>query len=406
MTAARSVSRQWLATLYAAVVSMLLTFLLGRVFGPETFGRYSYIITIASLFAILQDGGFRTLLFRELTSPSLPTAVEKLFPIALGHVLAVTGFGVLIVTVLPLPDPVPTGLAVLAFGLGTVTRFISSHLRGQGKFSREAGWSVLVRTITAVGILASLYGFSPKVEWVLAGWVSGYLLSLVFQPYCPLGKISLVKPDPRIYKSLTALVIIDIATLIYFKIDIVMLRHLGPSLQQVGFYAADSRILEGIIFLLLPFANVFFREMRLRSKDPPRLVRFTNRLIGAACLTALIIVPAGLILGEGVLVLCFGEDYRAAAELLHWLFLALAFMIPNLVLTQGALAIDRENYYAAGACAAALLNITLNLFLIPALGAKGAALGTLITEGFLSIFIAAGILSWVAKQGKPKIEPR
>ena len=70
MTLAKSFSIQWLASAYGAAVSVLLTFLFARLLGPEIFGKYNYLLTLASLYAILQDGGFRTLIFRELTSPT------------------------------------------------------------------------------------------------------------------------------------------------------------------------------------------------------------------------------------------------------------------------------------------------------------------------------------------------
>ena len=101
---------------------------------------------------------------------------------------------------------------------------------------------------------------------------------------------------------------------------------------------------------------------------------------------------------NNIILLCFGSDYQQGAELLYWLFLALFFMTPNLVLTQGALAINRENYYALGACGAALLNISLNYFLIPVYGAKGAAFGTIATEAFLLVFMGYGIYSWCLKR--------
>jgi O-antigen/teichoic acid export membrane protein len=72
-------------------------------------------------------------------------------------------------------------------------------------------------------------------------------------------------------------------------------------------------------------------------------------------------------------------------------------MIPNLVLTQATLAIDREYFYAKVTCAAALTNIGLNLYLIPAMGAKGAAIGTVSTEMLLMLFIGGGIISWRRK---------
>ena len=75
-------------------------------------------------------------------------------------------------------------------------------------------------------------------------------------------------------------------------------------------------------------------------------------------------------------------------------------MIPNIVLTQASLAINRENHYALGAIGAALLNIALNFYLIPIYGPKGAAIGTIFTEAFLLVFIGSGIVSWYLKRGK------
>ena len=69
-------------------------------------------------------------------------------------------------------------------------------------------------------------------------------------------------------------------------------------------------------------------------------------------------------------------------------------MIPNLVLTQATLAINREIFYAKINCVAALANIGLNFYLIPVMGAKGAAIGTIITEGLVMILIGGGIFLW------------
>ena len=72
-------------------------------------------------------------------------------------------------------------------------------------------------------------------------------------------------------------------------------------------------------------------------------------------------------------------------------------MIPNLVLTQGTLAIDQEHYYAKVTCAAALANIGLNLYFIPSMGPQGAAIGTIATEFLLLISIGVGIIRWRRK---------
>ena len=116
-----------------------------------------------------------------------------------------------------------------------------------------------------------------------------------------------------------------------------------------------------------------------------------------SCLSPFLIVPAGWFWSEEILHFCFGAGFKSASSILDLLLISFFFMIPNLVLTQGTLAIDREHYYAKITCVAALVNIGLNLYLIPTLGAEGAAFGTIATEGLLMILIGAGIIRWRRK---------
>jgi O-antigen/teichoic acid export membrane protein len=241
---------------------------------------------------------------------------------------------------------------------------------------------------------------SFQLRWIFIGWITGFLVAIFFQRLIALKNIVLIKPDTQIYRSIAALLTIEIATLIYFKIDIVMLRHLGESLSEVGFYAAASRILEGVISILLPLASVFFRELRLKANDPKNFIRLTMKLIFYAGGLTLVIVPLGILLGDDIIKLCFGSDYQPGSPVITWLLISLFFMIPNIVLTQAALAINWENHYALCAISAALLNIALNYWLIPMYGPTGAAFGTLITEAFLMIFIGSGIASWYLKERK------
>ncbi len=81
---------QTAASLWVAVVSMVLVFALGRLLGPERFGEYNYVLTLASLIAILQDGGFKTLLQRESAHRSMDLDAGGLTRYALGHILWVS----------------------------------------------------------------------------------------------------------------------------------------------------------------------------------------------------------------------------------------------------------------------------------------------------------------------------
>ncbi len=397
MTLAKSFSAQWIASAYGAAISILLTFLYGRLLGPEAFGNLNYLLTLASLYAILQDGGFRTLIFRELTSPTFQKIKDQLVFISLGHNILVTIFGVVLFLVLPFKDNSLLVLAIISFGLVTTTTFFSSQLKGEGQFATEAKWRVTTRTIGALGVLIFIYIFSPTIHWIIGGTIVGYSIALTLRPKICKIKIFFQKLDPVIYKSLTSLLIIDIATLIYFKIDIVMLRHLGSGLEEVGFYSAGLRIIEGLIFIHLPFATVLFREMRMRTKHPSDFIPYILKLTSFSVFFPVVIIPIGWFFSEEIIRLCYGVDFISASPLLNLLLVSIIFMAPNLILTQATLAIDREYFYAKITCVAALINIGLNLSLIPSMGAKGAAIGTIVTEGIVMILIGGGIILWRKK---------
>ena len=44
----KGLGSQWLATGYVGLISMLLTFLYGRMLGPENFGEFSYFLTLGA----------------------------------------------------------------------------------------------------------------------------------------------------------------------------------------------------------------------------------------------------------------------------------------------------------------------------------------------------------------------
>ena len=397
MTLAKSFGIQWLASAYGAIVSILLTFLFGRLLGPEVFGNYSYLLTLGSLYAIIQDGGFRTLIFRELTSPTFQQIKVSLVSLSLGHNILVTTTGVLILLALPLNDRFLLILAIISFGLVTTSTFFSSQLKGQGQFAEEAQWRVTTRTLGALSVLFFIFIFAPTIELILGGTIVGYGIALALRPRTCKLKVFFQKLDPVVYKSLASLLIIDIATLIYFKIDIVMLRHLGSGLEEVGYYAAGSRLIEGLIFMHLPFATVLFREMRTRASYPKKFTPYILKLFLLGSFSPIVIVPIGWFFSKEILRICYGTDFVGAFPLLNLLLISFFIMIPNLVLTQATLAIDREYFYAKITCVAAVTNICLNLYLIPAMGAKGAAIGTASTEVLLMLLIGSGILSWRRK---------
>jgi len=183
---------------------------------------------------------------------------------------------------------------------------------------------------------------------------------------------------------------INAATTVYYRCDILLLeRFLGPA--SVGHYAAAYRFLDGIILLAAPLSIIWFRRLRM-VREERRVFWVQIGWMSTVMIAASIcIVVAGSLFSREIMALTYGFEYADSAHLLPWLLGALIFLLPNGILTQAAIARNRERVYAVAAGAGAVLNIGLNLFLIPGFGALGAAWATIATEAFLMIALLAGL---------------
>lgn len=393
----RSLAGQWTATLYCAVLSTILSFALGRVLGPEAFGGYTYVLTAASLFAILQDGGFATLIFRETARPTpgfQPAAPLK--NLALGHLVLVTGLGLACILILPLDRKAALFLAVGYYGLFGAANYLSALLKGQGLFQEEARWRAVSRTGTALAVGLVLLLPEPTLAGLFAAWVAGQAAALAL----PLAAPIRVTPRPSLnrplYASCGSFLLISAATTIYFKSDIILLTQLTGNSEQVGQYAAAYRLIEAATLFCTPLTHIFFRMLRVNLNQPGTFRRSFRIMLSTMIVLGLAGTVLAVWLGPPIIRLAFGTQYGQAEALCPWLMGCLAFLLPNAVLTQALVALGREGYYARLTVATAVANIVFNLVLIPFLGARGSALATVATEALL----AAGLLLGYRGRGR------
>jgi O-antigen/teichoic acid export membrane protein len=385
---------QWFATLYVAVVSAALVIILGRVLGPEGFGIYSYALAIAAIWANVQEGGFRPLVFRETTepTPALARLAGRLCNLAVGHVLMTTGVGLALLALLPLEHKFVLLAALLCLGFSAIGHYVSARLKGENRFIKEAQWAALGRTATVIGIAIALFVGGVTPAMVFVGWGLAQAVVLLL----PVARPCRVRPewhfDPDLYRALGAFLTVQAATAVYFQIDIALITHLTGDAVQTGHYAAAYRVLEGLTVLSTPLAHIAFRYLRLRWARNKGFMSLLGAFLLGAFAVAALAVAGGLWLGPELIRVAFGEKFAISADYLPWLLTALVFLLPNYILSQAAIAMNAEGGYALSAAVGAALNILLNLWLIPIYGPIGAAWATIATEGMLTIALCVLVL--------------
>ncbi|PKN05876.1 MAG: polysaccharide biosynthesis protein, partial [Deltaproteobacteria bacterium HGW-Deltaproteobacteria-7] len=358
---------------------------------------FLYIQAIASIFAIIQDGGFQAILFREKVAPSEKTGLTAVTLVSgyFSYVTLVTLLGLTVVLLSPATFKTGFILAFIYLALRSITNMVSALLKGQGSFTREALWRFQVYTFLALPVLILIWFTPPSPEKVFMAFIIGLLLLLTTKngrEFISRPKLTLI--PWRIWKTCLAFIVISGATMIYFKSGIIMLKHLQPDLALVGHYGAAFQVLEGVIVLATPVVHLLFRYMRLSWQDPETFSkRFGKSIIGVIAV-ALLITVAGILFAPGVIIIIYGKAYSPAADILPLLLLALLFLLPNFILTQGLIALNGERYYAMAASLCAIFNVGINFFLIPRYLAKGAAISSVATEVLLTLFLGGWFIRW------------
>jgi O-antigen/teichoic acid export membrane protein len=171
-----------------------------------------------------------------------------------------------------------------------------------------------------------------------------------------------------------------IATTVYYRADILILSHMRVP-AEVGLYGAASKVLDLTQALALACAGALL----------PRLARMANTRRASGTVATLILsgtVPFATLLfilhGQFVRAV-FGNAYVDAAPLLALLAPVIVPLTLNMFALVFLAAHDGMRAAALAFAAASALNICLNVLLVPAHGAAGAATAKLVSESMLAI---------------------
>jgi len=177
-----------------------------------------------------------------------------------------------------------------------------------------------------------------------------------------------------------------IASHFNFKAGIYLCAYfLTPA--EVAFYAIGARLAEQMMQLPQSLGLAMFP--RLAGSTPERI----HAMTAAACRQTLAVTSAMAVvltlLGRFAIVTLYGADYEPAAVPLVFIAWGIVMMSVYVLLSRDFTARDRQIVNITAAYIALIGNVSLNLWLIPAIGIRGAAIGTACS------YSAAAILLYV-----------
>jgi len=176
------------------------------------------------------------------------------------------------------------------------------------------------------------------------------------------------------------------------RADLLMIQYMLGA-EQTGFYAVAVGIADLLYLLPVIFGTVLFPRLTGMKTDDDRWV-YTRQV--AQWIALIMVVVAGLVAfcGAPLIRLLYGRMFIPAVPALIWLMPGIIFLSINTILMNYFASIGMPLITVYSPCAAAVLNIGLNVKLIPIWGIVGASIASVAAYGMMLV----ASLIYIAKQ--------
>jgi len=380
-------------------LAFVVTIWLARYLGPEQFGLLNFAMAFVALFGAIATVGLNSVVVRDLVKFPEKTSSILSTSISLQILGGLITFSLIVLAIhfLKPEDALARAIAII-LGLSMVVKFSETikywyESQVQSKFVVWAESAVLV-LFAAIKILLILQQ-APLISFAWAIFAETVVLAIVLIILYSIQSKTSKKWQPQLCQAKTLLreswplILSGLSVMVYMRIDQVMLGQMLNN-EAVGIYSVAVKISEMWYFVPIAIvASVYPAIISSKEKSESlyqqRMQNLYDLMVYISVFVALIVTFSA----DWIVISLFGDAYSESGFVLAvhiWigLFVSLGvasskwFLLENL----SKLIFYRTLY-------GALLNVLLNLLLIPSFGIKGCLIATLISYSFAALWFDA-----------------
>lgn len=400
-TLAKNVSFLTLAEIIIKIILFFWTIFLARFLGASIFGQYNFVNSFIVLFSVLPDLGVSLVLIREISQNKKRAPWYLGNTVILNFFLSLLSFFLIlaIVSFLKYPFEIKFALILAAFTLG-VTTLRTTGIVLFNAFERMdlvAFFSCFnTAFLVGFGFLGLLWekGILGLFSGILLGTViSGFFAWLVVVKRFVVPKIHFDFPLVRhLITEGWPLGLAGFFSLFYTRIDRLILSSM-LNYQAVGWYSAALVLPASAIQLFnAPLMVATFPLLsRLFLRDKQSFLKTIRNLCLVILAWSLPFTALTTIFAKQIVFLFYGISYQNSIAILKIVVWYVMFASLSAIFYKILIVIKKQKLYLLISFLGALVNLGLNLFLIPKLGYFGAAWAMVITQ-IIVCFLYVGVV--------------
>ena len=395
-TIAKNTGALTLMHIVTMALGLIFTVSLARCFGDIAFGKYSFALAFTALFAVFMDLGFNQLTIREVARDK--TLAKKY----MGNVLIIklflslVFFALIVAAVNLMHYPSDTKMIVYIFGASTVLTSFGGLFRAVFHAFEKMEYDSLlaiIEKILIVSIGLTLLSLGYNLIQVVSVYLIGGIVNVVLSSMVTVKKFT--KPEFEVdfafwktsIRNAIPFGLTAIFVIIYVRIDTVMLSMMVGD-APVGWYNAAVTLILGLTFIPGVFLGAVFPVFsKFYTSSIDSLKNAYEKAFKYLFIILFPIAIGTTLLADKFILVVYGEQFIhsiIALQILIWWNVLGAL---NWLLGTVLLSINKQKLFAVSTGIGAILNVVLNLFLIPIMSYVGASITTIITEIILFVLL-------------------
>src|SRR5660398_268138 len=350
------------ADIFTRLMRFALAIVIARTLGPAGYGIYAFAFSFAEVYGVISDFGMSNLIIRDTSREKkyLARYVGNILFVESALSVVAYGFLFLLVGLMDLPQEkaVIVYIAVLAYMLTALAQIVRETFKAHEKMEYDAVLNIIQQSVTVVLGITVLY-FGYGLNALALAFVIGSLVNLAGS--LALASKRFTRPKFRLRrrfltylaKEVPSFGLIVFFTLIYYKISTLLPAFMGALFPVISTLHISSRDLTRTIY------NESFRYMLILG---------------------LPLAFGTTVLADKVIDIVYGSQFYNSAVVLQIVIWSIAILFLNFVLTTTLTSINLQRVVMYATGLGVVVNIILNLLVIPTFSYVGASYVMVATE--------------------------
>jgi O-antigen/teichoic acid export membrane protein len=366
----------------------------------DSYGQYYSILGFSVLFIILLDAGINNYNSRRVAKDNnffqqnfIGIIAAKL---ALSVVYIIVAFVVAITLKFDQSDILVLALLLIFQIIASLNLYLRSNIAAHQQFKLDGFLGVLDRLLV-IGICSLLlyhssFQDSLNIHTFIIAQIIGVSVTFMLAFYINIKKLKSFVWNLKfrllrdIVKEAFPYALLIILMGLFTRMDVVMLKALSTDHLEADLYAKAYRLLDAANMFAMILSGMLlplFSKMIAENKSVSELVRISSKFLLLPAIPVILLLSLH---SEYIMQLLYPLKYQAGLDS-TFIFITISFFGYALVYLYGTLLTAKADlkFLNWSAAATALMNIALNLFLIPRQGALGAAKATLISQSMFAL---------------------